>query len=107
MKALGVTARTVGVGSVGGTAGLAVWAGTRLAEGAVITLGTKGRLSEWGLVPGHAYLLEGVEVDEAGAVTGIRIRNPWGWDGPAGDGVHRVDAGLLLRSVSAFSVALV
>jgi hypothetical protein len=39
------------------------------------------------LLGNHAYYVVGLEYAPSGAVTGIRMRNPWGEDGAGGDGV--------------------
>ncbi|MFN4241770.1 MAG: C2 family cysteine protease [Tepidisphaerales bacterium] len=104
LRSLGVSAQTVGLGRVGGVAGLVSWVSRMLADGHIVTLGTRPRLSELGLVPNHAYQVEGVVLDDSGRAVGLLVRNPWGWDGPAGDGRHTVDARVVLRAVSAFAV---
>lgn len=104
MRSLGVSAQTVGLGRVGGVAGLVSWVSRMLADGHIVTLGTRLRLSEVELVPNHAYLVEGVVLDDSGRAVGLLVRNPWGWDGPSGDGRHTVDVRVVLRAVSAFAV---
>ena len=38
------------------------------------------------LVGGHAYTVMGIALNSSGVVTGIQLRNPWGWDGAGNDG---------------------
>ena len=39
------------------------------------------------LIGNHAYYVVGLEYAPSGAVTGIRLRNPWGEDGAGADGI--------------------
>lgn len=109
-KALGMGAKTVGVGAAlaAGPAGLMTVIAGQLVAGKVLTLGTKGVLGdEVGLVENHAYVIESVIRDESGVPTGLRLRNPWNWDGPGGDGVVEIDARAAARAFSGLAVGTV
>lgn len=53
-----------------------------------VTIGFWGQTNNTGvpLVMSHMYTVAGIIRDAAGAVTGIRLRNPWGTDGAGNDG---------------------
>jgi hypothetical protein len=57
-----------------------------LMSGDAVTFGTKTKIAAGvPVVAGHAYLVDKVLTDSSGAVTALRLRNPWGVDGAGKD----------------------
>lgn len=107
MRSLGVATQTAVAGRFSSASSLMNWVSRMLADGHIVTFGTRSRLTELGLVANHAYHIEGVVVDAEGRAVGLLVRNPWGWDGASGDGRHTLDAGTLLRAAAAFALGRV
>ncbi len=107
---LGMRSKTVAPGTAlaGGPSGLMAMIAVQLAAGKIVTLGTKSALpDDVPMVKNHAYVVESVIRDESGRATGLRLRNPWSWDGPAGDGIVNLDAKTVGRGVSALAIGTV
>jgi hypothetical protein len=57
-----------------------------LAAGNAVTFGTKNDADELVIISGHAYMVDAVLTNSSGQFTGVRLRNPWGFDGAGHDG---------------------
>jgi hypothetical protein len=101
--ALGLTARTLLPGS--SPMGMLMLAAGQLAFGQAVTLATKRQVGESPVMPNHAYMLEGVEVDARGMPTVVHLRNPWSYDGPRANGRVSVPAVALYAALSGAVVA--
>lgn len=74
----------------------------------VIVLTRSGSLSSYGLIEDHAYTVQSVQVNSAGATT-VTLRNPWGADGPivqgANDGIITISWDAFRQTMTGFCVA--
>lgn len=59
-----------------------------------------GKSEHHGLPTKHVYTVQGYDPDKGT----IRIRNPWGTDGPAGDGIHDLTVAEFRRSIDFISI---
>lgn len=56
-------------------------AASSIAAGKVVTITTKAGSDDAKFVPSHGYSVDSVIRDSGGRAVGLRLRNPWGYDG--------------------------